>query len=677
MTLIPQSGKLSQPGNSDLFGNLWATKNLNLDEEGYIKLASRVVSFKSEKDDANFNMPLSFGRATGEFHIATADQAFDLALLESGFSIAEDSETNNPTATFDSWGKWFQNRWHISTATKIWYSTGGTWTDTAVSLTTGKVHAMENFVNKSSLVVSNGNTVLLLDTSYSTTVTLTIPADFEIIALAYSNAKMGVVTMMSDTAAGQNQEAFFFIWDGSGSSAGQLYPIGSDTIMAIAAYKSSWVILTRAGELKYFNGGGFETLATLPFYFAQATWGDSQNRETYGDIMRVEGSVIYINIGNDLGSFGKKGERYLQNHPAGVLCYDPKVGLYHRYAPSISPAYYISVLSGGVDISTNILTADSGTIPSTGSPIKQVNTAGSVIGGVEFNGVYFVIKLSSTTFALAETKEKALAGIKVDLTAANAAKFVAVEVLDYGVSYVGHSGGIGIVEARKEIADHLLFGSEVQDFASTTEYDTLCITIPGFENRGYLMTPKAVSLGTEDNQGGVVVKHRPLHSGDKIIVKIKDKDVLGLPTSTPQFASTSVCSWLGTDILSTTADLSDVKTYLDASAENECELEVISGAGAGVMVKISSISVSGTTYSITLDEEVPGAASGYKCNVVIDNWRVLKTDADESYISNSNTKGWEYFPIASSSKWAKFKVELRGYETTIEEFRIINKEQIK
>jgi len=31
--------KWFQPNNSDKFGSLWYTKNINLDEEGYIKLS--------------------------------------------------------------------------------------------------------------------------------------------------------------------------------------------------------------------------------------------------------------------------------------------------------------------------------------------------------------------------------------------------------------------------------------------------------------------------------------------------------------------------------------------------------------------------------------------------------------------------------------------------------------
>lgn len=667
---IPQQGKFSQPNNSDLFGNLWYTRNMNFDEAGYIKLSSRTVSFKSEKDDANFGIPISFGRDGDEFHIVTSDNPFDLNVAATNFSISEDTNTNAPSLNFDSWGKWFQNRWHASTSTKIWYTTGSAWTDTGATLTTGKVHALETFKNKNSLAVTNGNEVQLLSTAYANTVTLTILADFEAVGLSYSNAKMGVITMMSDTAAGQNQEAFFFIWDGSSTSAGQGYPMGSDAILAICAYKSSWAILTRAGELKYFNGGGFEPLAALPFSFYNTTWGDSQNRITIGDTMVADGDKILINIGNDFDPFGKKGELYLQNNPAGIWCYDANVGLYHKYSHSISPAYQISVSS--VDTATDILTA-TGTIPVTGSPIKYVSDG--TIGGITIGDIYYIIRHNSTTFSLAETKADAVSGTKVNLTSSATGKFVAVDVLDFGGSIADRIGGIGIMATRKEVADHLVFGGELRDFNSTTTYDTLNITIPRFENRGYFVTAKAVSQNITDNNQKVFVKYRPLDVDDKIILKYKEKDVLNIPTSTPQYTNSTTCTWTSSTVFTTTANLAGVKSYINDSL-GECEAEIIAGAGAGQVSQISSIEESGGTYTVTLTDTILGATTGYSCDVSIDNWKLLKTDKGESEITYLDIEGYKEFPINTSSKWILIKGELRGSETCIEELQLVNNTQL-
>ena len=669
---IPQQGKFAQPNTSDLFGNLWYTRNMNFDEAGYAKLSSRTISFKNEKDDSNFNLPISFGRDNNEFHIVTTDKAYDLNVTENDFSIVIDGNSNSPTLSFDSWGKWFQNRWHASTATKIWYTTGGAWTDTGASLTTGKVHALETFKNKNSLAVSNGNTVQLLSTAYATTVTLTIPADFEIVGLSYSNAQMGIITMLSDTIAGQNQEAFFFIWDGANTAAGRGYPMGTDSILAITPYKSSWVILTRTGELKYFNGGGFEALATLPFSVVNTTWGDSQNRIIIGDGMITEGDKIYINVGNDYDPFGRKGEYYVQNNPAGVWCYDPNVGLYHRYSPSISPAYQIAVTS--VNTGTDVLTC-TGTLPATGNPIKCVDSASTPIGGVSIGKIYYIIKLTATTFSLAETRELALANVKINLTSSTTAKFTAIDVLDFGCQKARRIGGIGFVDIRKEMADHILFGSEITDFNSSTDYDNLCITIPRFENRGCIITAKVVSQELLDNNQKVYVKYRPLDTTDSIVVKYKEMDILGVPTSTPQWTSATNCTWVSDNEFTTTADLSEIESFINDSS-GECEVEIIDGAGAGQTAQISSIATDGTNYSVVLSETIIGATSSYTCNVSINNWKLLKTIDGASSITSADTEGYKEFPIATSSKWILIKVELRGSETCMEEVDLISDIQL-
>lgn len=681
MIRIPnaETKKYSQPNTSDLFGSLWYTKSLNFDEQGYAKLSSRAILFKSEQDDSDFNLPISFGRQEQEFHIITTDQPYDMNVSETNFSIAVDTSANSPNLSFDSWGRWFQNRWHATDLTKLWYETGtgSGWTDTGIALTSGKMHPLEVFRNKSSLAVGNGNTVKLLDTTYSTTVTLTIPTDYEINGLCYSNNNMAVAAMLSDVTGGQNQEAYLFIWDGSTASANRGFGVGSDMIMGLTAYKSSWVILTRAGELKYFNGGGFDLLATMPFAYRNTTWGDATNRDMIGDTLTVEGDLIYINFGNSFQNYGKNGESYVQNNPAGILCYDPNVGLYHRYAPSISYGYQVKVLTADVNTTTDVMTKNSGTLPDTGNPIKYVYNSTSLIGGLTMERVYYIIKLSSTTFALALTKADALAGTKIDLTAANDGNFLAVDVVDYGASKTERTGGIGIVVTRKEVADHLLFGAELFDVNSDTDYDTLCVTVPKFENRGYLVTAKVMADSVEDLLQKLYIKHRPLGANDQIIVKYKDKDIYAIPTSVPQFNATNQCNWTDTDTFTTTADLSMIKTFLDADVLNQCEVEIIAGAGAGQMAQISSIDYAGGTYTIVLAEELDGAVSGNKCYISIDNWKLLKTTGGSSAITSSNTKGWEEFPVATSSKWIMFKIELRGDETTIEEFLGIFTPQLK
>lgn len=678
---IPSTSKRhSVPNNSDLFGTLHYTKNINLDEEGYIKLSNRTVQLQTEKSDANMELPLAFGRtasaATISFNMVTSEDPFTVSIGETAISVTENGSGSNPDYTLDSHGKWFHNLW-ISTDTNGFYSLaadGTTWdADDTSTLTSAKAHPIEVFRNKDEICFGNGNTVKMYSESsgtYTLTATLTLPTDYEVIGLAYSNYKMGVLTQLSDTITGQNQDAYFFVWDGVDTEADQGIETGTDRCLGIVAYKGTWAILTRTGQLRYFTGGGWQELAQLPFYFKDLIFGTADNRDLFGDILLVEGDIIYINYSGLLTKYGTRYETYLANNVGGILVYDPKIGLYQRYSHSISPVSMLTVTSGNIDTATNILTKTAGTIPSTGSPIKYTASKTTQIGGLTTPTIYYCIKLSSTTFSLAETRELALAGVAINVTSTGDTNnyFLALEVYDYGVTKASRIGGMALVGTNNGICDSLIFGSELQDFDSAEEYHTLNLVVTGFDNRGYVVTPKITSNGIFDIQKKLYVKYRPLKTNDQIIVKKKTKDILGLPVSTPQRRADTVnqCVWTGNNSFYTTANLAAAQTAFDDNVELECE--IIAGAGAGVLMKISNLSYDSGTgrYVVSFAEDVQGAGAGRYCDVLIENWELVGS------ITSADVDGFKEFPIGSNSVFLKFKVELRGVETTIEEFTVVN-----
>lgn len=684
---LPNKGKISQPNNSDLFGNIWYTKNMDFDEAGYIKLSSRTARIYSEEDGGSFDIPTAFGRfGDGLFHIVSADRAFDTNLNRNVSTIvAQDVTANSPQLDFDSFGRWWQNRWHaVNNASpgKLFYTNGTAWTDTGVSLTQGKAHPLEVFRDKNAICIGNANTVLLVDNSYATLVTLSLPTDYEVQGLSYSNDKIAIVANLSDTIAGQNQEAFLFIWDGSANGASSStavpnagFPVGSDTIMAIAPYKTSWVILTRNGKLLYFNGGGFQELAAFPFWYIKATWSGSGNRSMYGDGIIADGDLIYINISGNLVPFGVKDEVFLENNPSGIWCYDPSVGLYHTYAPSVSKVSVLRVANTDIDLTSDIFTATAGTIPATGNPVKYTYNRSTLIAGLTINVVYYIIRHNATMFSLALTKADALAGNKVNITSTGDSinYFFSLDVVDYGAALAstsGRTGAIGFMGKTESIYDDVIFGGDYNDITSaTTDYATLNISIPSFDNIGYFTTPKYISRQIEDVNQKVFIKYRPLSNTDSITIKMKDSEIYGIPVSTPQKNSIR-CQWTNSTTFTTTADLSEVYTYL-TDASKECECEIISGAGAGQMSQISSILFSGGTYTVTLQDTLEGVTATYYCDILINNWKYL------GQITASDMKGWKEFPIATSSKWVKFKTILRGVGTTIEEQTFISKAQLQ
>lgn len=669
--------KFSIPNNSDLFGNIRRTKNISADEDGYLKLSPRTISIVSEKDDANMELPIAFGRtssntSTVSFHVVTSEDPFDVLITESVLSATEDVSSGNPNFTLDSYGSWFHTYW-VTTDDNgfLFLNTSGAWTTTYTSsLTTSKPHPIEKFSNRDTICFGNGNVVKQYTETggtFTASTDLTLPTDFEVVSLKYSNYKMGILTQLNSTNSGQNQDAYFFVWDGSTSYSGPGIPIGSDRGIALVAYMGSWVILTRTGQLLFYTGGGWKSLASFPFYFQDLIFGSPTSRDLYGDILQVDGEIIFVNFNGVFGSYGQKYQAYSADNAGGIYCYDPKVGLYQRNSFSISPGSMLTVTSANINTTTNVFTKTGGTVPSTGSPIKYTVNKQQQISGLTIGEIYYCIKLSSSTFKLATTKGNALDGIAIDITGTGAANnyFLAVEVYDYGVTLANNVGGIALVGTNHSVAGPIICGAELYDFDSVNSWNHIQLAVNDFENRGYFITSKTPSGGITDLERKSYLKFLPLKNSDKIILKHKQFEVFGLPISTPQAtqSGSNQCIWDSPNSFHTSANLSDAKTAFDANIELECE--IISGAGAGVMEKITSLDYSGGVYSIGFDIDIDGAASSRYCDIIIDNWRIIgeATSADQ--------RGYKEISIAQTVNINMCKVELRGSNVKFEELVIL------
>lgn len=662
MIKIPIENKWTQPNNSDKFGSVWATKNINFDEEGYAKLSPRTVVLFDQAGNSGLGRPTFLGRISdGTYLIGSASRSFYMSATATSLTVTQD--TNSPTFTTNSHSVFFQDRVYASTATDIQYrpltgGAGATWTALSLSLTDGVRHYLEVFGSRQTLCVTDNNVVRQYSTAHAAGTALTIPADYEAIGLAYNNSKMGVITRLGGATEGQNAQARFFVWDGASTGASSDAAVGSDACVAVCAYKASFAILTRAGQLLYWNGGGFDVLASFPFYFDRNILGTILNNLTRGNSMVADGDIIYIHLPMDLGVTNRKNESTYPNMPSGVWCFDPKVGLYHRYSLSASKVYVNSVTEGNVNTTTDLFTITSGTIPATGN-IARVTTM-TTVGGLTLYNDYYIIKVSSTTFRLATTKEKALAGVYIDITSVSGTTvFWMYDLVDYGSSFYEEAGAGAVAplgETSQFYTDIIVGGTTITTAGSSN--NVICIGDPYLENRGHLLSPKIFSSQVEDFGQKFIVKHRPLKTTDSIIVKYRRKDVVGLPVS----SSGTEANWTGDHEFYTSQDLSEAKTYLDSGGE--LELEILNGAGGNQTAQISSIGVSGTTYSVVVAETILGAGAGLQSEYIIHNWETLKT-------ITSDSDGAVVIPVGKSSKFYQFKVELRGSDMVIEELQFV------
>lgn len=675
MIKIPSSDKkYSQTNRSDISGNVWYTKNIDFSEEGYMKQSNRIVQVLSDSSldgnfDTDFNYSPSIGRAGSAFFMATIEEPFKATLTATGFSATEDADASNPTLSTNSRGRWFQNAWHVSTDTTVVSKavSGGAWTSRITSLTTVVAHPIEVFRNRGTICVGNGNIVKQYTSAYGASTDLTIPTDYEVVDISYSNNKVGVITKLSATASGQNQDAYFFVWDGTTTSSNGGYPLGVNEIVAITPYKGTWMLLSKTGQILYFNGGGFQELAVFPFFTKDRIWDDISAK---GDVMIADGDLIYIQINGVLSITGSKQETVMINNPGGIWCYDPNVGLYHKWSPSISQLNSITVNSGDINTTTDILTATTGTVPVTGSPIKLVHSTTTPIGGLKGGNTYYVIKLSSNTFKLATSVSNALASTSIDITGTGVSTnyFLALTVKDYGQSFLGTTAGMVLTDTKNVVYDGLIMSYRAYNTVGSS-INYFAMTVSGFDNISYYVTPRIESQNVEDIAPKLYIKYRPLKSSDTITIKYRNEDILGIPATTPMRGQS--CTWTSTTTLTLAGDLSEIDTYLDLT-DKECELEVISGSGAGQMSKISSISESTGTYTITLTDTMEGVTASDTCNIIINNWKTLKV------VSSGNTKGYEEIAVNSnSSKFIQFKVIMKGTDIVIEELQFLNETFLK
>ena len=672
---IPKTGKWKQTNTSDKGGDIYYSKNINLDEKGYLKLSPRMVAAFDDARNSDFGIPLAIGESSaGGFQVATSSNAnFSGTIDIVSNTWTEASGANEPTLTPDSHGVWFQGLWHASTDTAVLSrpATGGAtqaWTSRITSLSSGKNHFLETFNAKVNLCVANGNTVKAYDDSYSNTATVTIPSDYEVTGLAYNNSKMAIATHMNnDGTEGQDSEARLFIWDGLGTEATKDAGVGSDTIMGVCAYKASFAILTRKGEFLYWNGGGFTKLGSLPIEVVENEWSGRTTNTTQGIIpMKADGDLIYINLQADIINYGRKGFVQIQNFPAGTWCLDPKIGAYHRWSPSISDALAEFIGDASINITTDTLTTSVVTVPETGNILRVTQNDVELVG-VTINTDYFIIKVDDNNFKLALTKEKALLGISIDLTGKGTGSIACwfYDLIDYGQTYTTAAGDIGLLGDTTTVYTKIITGARLRNTSLNTK-DTISIAVPFLENRGYFITTKIFSSDITDMNEELIVKFRPLKSNDSIIVKQKTRDVEGLPI----YSSNKQADWLGQNIFKTTQDLSEAQTLFDNG--EDLEVEFIAGAGAGVLVKVSAINSSSGTYSVELEEDVLGASSGLKSEFIIDNWKLLET-----ITSTDNDAGYKSVKPMNAHKWAQFKIELRGSDVTIEELELTKTPHLK
>jgi len=667
MINIPRDNQFawSQPNVSDLFGNIFITKNITFDTQGYLRLSYSPRVAMDETVDADFNNPAAIlWNPEYDYFVATWDEPFEAneqLLLVRPVQIVD---ANHPNGSLRADATWFGGFMPVTETTDVhyWDEGGGSWVDTNISLTGGGQHPLVNFLSLSALAVANVNTVLLYSYPLTATptliTTLTIGAEFEITAMCYFNQNLYIATQNVNGG-----HAFMYVWNGLGTAAQQVYEVDSNMIFNICAHQYSVVLLSGNGSLLRFNGGGFDLLAGFPIFYQDQALNGESSIEMYHNTIKSNGNLLYILFSNQVNN-----DYRMLSMPDGLWCYDERVGLYHRYALSISLTGLETVLTTEVNTTTNQITT-SGDYK-TGIEVYYNADASTIIGGLKDNTKYFVIRIDATHIQLATTKANALAGIPIDLTGTgnNSQRLVFYPNVDYGQYFTEKPTALAVIERptdEQQYGTDVIWGYQaVLRANAAADQGALGTVSNGVESRGYFVTPKIFSDNVTDNYDLLTVKFSPFTSElDKIIIKYRTvDDMREFINVDSNIATNWEIAWTSTTTFTTVQS-----EWSNAVVGNE--VEILMGAGGGLLAHITAISEAGGTYTVTLDDTYDLYTSGDEAQAVFRNWTKFKTivygdsNAEQFFLS-------EHLGVAG--KWIQLKIELRGIRTRIEEVLLDN-----
>lgn len=664
--IIPSQAtkQIKQTNKDDLTGEVYITKNINLDSAGYIELSSPAVAIMTTDDDADFNAVDSMFQNAGNVWVNSHDPFVGSSLGTSTLTNRS-GDTNPPLSGFEEAGVYFNGTDVISNDANIRYrSASTTWTTVSLSLDSNFPTSMAVFGATSGLMVGNSNIVKLINQSWATAVTLTLPVDYAVTSLS-ANGDTGYIATRHKAGG----EGLLFVWNGTATSANGSYAFGGTELYSIKEYGSSICGVNSLGQLLRFNGGGFDELAPLPVYYIGSDWSDDSNdhARVSDKGLSVDGSLIYIRLDPTMWS---NKETYKYNFVGGLWCYDPDVGLYCKYTPSYTRLSKEAIATGDVNTTTNVITLDSISAPITGTPMVYNASGSTRLAPLRECTCYYVIKLTSSTIKVATSYANAIAGTAIDLTSTgnSSQEVIFYTTNDYGWTYAGDRGSTLVLNTQaysSNYADRVIMTAELwakQDI--TTQKSVLNVIQPNLYNRGYFVTPKLSSPNIQDVYKNITVKFNPLGDDDSILIKYRTVEKDALEVASFEAQDSRGGTWTSTTTFTSILDMSDV-------VEGE-EIEIVGGVGAGLLAHVSSISEAGGTYTVTLDEGFAWAVSGDKFYFVSTNFKRLLTI--DSSTKTAPEQYAEVPTISSDNKgtFLQLKVELRGINTTVTELQVPN-----
>lgn len=343
---------ITQPNNGDVFGNLWATFNIDLEtNRGRIRASSNDKKAINQTDLASFD---GYAAQFAEFN-SSVWAISDVVVRTTNESDprtgwALDADTNSPTpgntvtdmcvfdgmllavdgndidrnpgdGDWDSWWVGLRGQSALSTGQRFFIKVGPT----------GYLYIV-NGGNKVYSVEPNGSGTGTVDVAGNGTLDFS-EQPYKITCMEFTSTRMWLG--FEHTAGG---EGGVIEWDMGlqTNTPNRIHKLGTKAVRAIAIWNDTPIPVLSNGDVRVYNGASFETWPAVQFPSANL------NIELEPSFIHPNGWAIIDNLPHFLvaGSDIKETSGFDSainspiNFPAGVWCLDPEIGLYNRFSVS-------------------------------------------------------------------------------------------------------------------------------------------------------------------------------------------------------------------------------------------------------------------------------------------------------------------------------------------------------
>lgn len=361
---IPQD-KWTQVGNSDVYGTLWSSFNLDLankNQKGKMLFSPRTLVNLSSSDDSDLGLPVAFKYVYGVGWFAIC-----------GNKIFQNGNTGTPNSTRSPFTSFYDgttlglpisegfdinsdmeffpdaNSLIVSTkSTKAYKTDGSSFADiSGAGGTGGFVKKLCYFRKRARMYMTYAvSKILSYDSAFSVATPSGNPNTTQY-AMDLGGSNESITTFLDGgdymwilTMSITGNQSYQYLWDGSTATTPNDYAIleSSGALCGIIKDNSLWIVDTE-GRLMQNNGKAFVEKARFPFggkvpkNSMLYTPTNDLPRWIHHNGMAIVNGKINILINNPFQDDSDESERC----PAGIWEYDDDIGLYHKMSISYSP----------------------------------------------------------------------------------------------------------------------------------------------------------------------------------------------------------------------------------------------------------------------------------------------------------------------------------------------------